>query len=136
MLTNRRLHRLWPSGTWLPGLIDGHTHLFLDIIVPPEAEMDRHANGLFAPGMLLAVLSFGPQKSGDTLTGKSIFAWCAMGLTTASPGETTSQNARPQRERKWHEHRAFRSEGPYTYIGVHTHIHICIRAAVCGSSPL
>ena len=24
--------------TLLPGLIDGHTHLFLDIIVPPEAE--------------------------------------------------------------------------------------------------
>src|SRR5438309_6433749 len=44
------------SATLLPGLIDGHTHLFLDIIVLPEAEQDRHANGLFAPGMLLAIV--------------------------------------------------------------------------------
>jgi imidazolonepropionase-like amidohydrolase len=42
--------------TLLPGLIDGHTHLFLDIIVPPQAEMKRHLNGLFAPGMLLAIV--------------------------------------------------------------------------------
>jgi len=42
--------------TLLPGLIDGHTHLFLDIIVLPEAEQDRHANGLFAPGLLLAIV--------------------------------------------------------------------------------
>ena len=44
------------SATLLPGLIDGHTHLFLDIIVPPETEQDRHFNGLFAPGMLLAIV--------------------------------------------------------------------------------
>ncbi|HEX3352989.1 MAG TPA: amidohydrolase family protein [Terriglobales bacterium] len=44
------------TATLLPGLIDGHTHLFLDIIVPPEAEQDRHANGLFAPGLLLAIV--------------------------------------------------------------------------------
>jgi imidazolonepropionase-like amidohydrolase len=44
------------TATLLPGLIDGHTHLFLDIVVPPEAEMERHLNGLFAPGMLLAVV--------------------------------------------------------------------------------
>src|SRR4051812_40087407 len=25
------------NATLLPGLIDGHTHLFLDIVVPPEA---------------------------------------------------------------------------------------------------
>jgi imidazolonepropionase-like amidohydrolase len=47
--------------TLLPGLIDGHTHLFLDIIVPPEAEMDRHSNGLFAPGLLLAIVE-SPSK--------------------------------------------------------------------------
>jgi imidazolonepropionase-like amidohydrolase len=40
----------------LPGLIDSHTHLFLDIIVPPDAEERRHQNGLFAPGMLLAIV--------------------------------------------------------------------------------
>jgi imidazolonepropionase-like amidohydrolase len=44
------------GATLLPGLIDAHTHLFLDIIVPPEAEMSRHLNGLFAPGLLLAVV--------------------------------------------------------------------------------
>ena len=39
------------SATLLPGLIDSHTHLFLDIVVPPEADMERHSNGLFAPGL-------------------------------------------------------------------------------------
>src|SRR5438477_3047938 len=47
--------------TLLPGLIDSHTHLFLDIIVPPELEQQRHFNGLFAPGMLLAVIE-SPSK--------------------------------------------------------------------------
>ena len=47
--------------TLLPGLIDGHTHLLLDIIVLPEAEQARHANGLFAPGMLLAIVE-SPSK--------------------------------------------------------------------------
>ena len=49
------------SATLLPGLIDAHTHLFLDIIVPPEEEMDRHSNGLFAPGLLLAIVE-SPSK--------------------------------------------------------------------------
>jgi imidazolonepropionase-like amidohydrolase len=44
------------NATLLPGLIDSHTHLFLDIIVPPELEQQRHFNGLFAPGMLLAIV--------------------------------------------------------------------------------
>jgi imidazolonepropionase-like amidohydrolase len=44
------------AATLLPGLIDGHTHLFLNVIVPPEAEQDRHFNGLFAPDLLLAVV--------------------------------------------------------------------------------
>jgi imidazolonepropionase-like amidohydrolase len=44
------------NATLLPGLIDGHTHLFLDIVVLPEVEQDRHSNGLFAPGMLLAIV--------------------------------------------------------------------------------
>ena len=42
--------------TLLPGLIDGHTHLFLDAMVLPEAEQDRHYNGLFAPELLLAIV--------------------------------------------------------------------------------
>jgi imidazolonepropionase-like amidohydrolase len=44
------------SATLLPGLIDSHTHLLIDIIVPPEAEIARHFNGEFAPGLLLAVV--------------------------------------------------------------------------------
>jgi imidazolonepropionase-like amidohydrolase len=49
------------SATLLPGLIDAHTHLFLDIIVPPQLEQDRHSNGLFAPGLLLAIVE-SPSK--------------------------------------------------------------------------
>lgn len=49
------------SATLLPGLIDGHTHLFLDVIVPPEAESQRHSNGEFAPGLLLAIVE-SPSK--------------------------------------------------------------------------
>lgn len=49
------------KATLLPGLIDSHTHLFLDVIVPPEAEMKRHENGLFAPGLLLAIVE-SPSK--------------------------------------------------------------------------
>src|SRR5215468_12494666 len=44
------------NATLLPGLIDGHTHLLLDIVVPPEAERQRHSNGTFAPGELLAIV--------------------------------------------------------------------------------
>jgi len=44
------------SATLLPGLIDGHTHLFLDIIIPAKAETLRHNNGEFGPGLLLAIV--------------------------------------------------------------------------------
>jgi imidazolonepropionase-like amidohydrolase len=44
------------GATLLPGLIDSHTHLLLDVIVPPEAESARHVNGDFAPGLLLAIV--------------------------------------------------------------------------------
>jgi len=43
------------SATLLPGLIDSHTHLLLDVVVPPESEIGRHYNGTFAPGLLLAI---------------------------------------------------------------------------------
>jgi imidazolonepropionase-like amidohydrolase len=49
------------SATLLPGLIDGHTHLFMDIVVLPEVEQDRHSNGLFAPALLLAIVE-SPSK--------------------------------------------------------------------------
>jgi imidazolonepropionase-like amidohydrolase len=44
------------DATILPGLIDSHAHLLLDIIVPPQAEIDREYNPLFAPGYLLAIV--------------------------------------------------------------------------------
>jgi len=43
------------SATLLPGLIDSHTHLLLDVIVPPEDEITRRQNGMFVPGLLLAI---------------------------------------------------------------------------------
>jgi imidazolonepropionase-like amidohydrolase len=43
------------TATLLPGLIDSHTHLLLDVIVPPEAEIARRQNGEFVPGLLLAI---------------------------------------------------------------------------------
>ena len=44
------------TATLLPGLIDGHTHLLMDIVVPPEPEMQRRLNPLFAPAQLLAIV--------------------------------------------------------------------------------
>jgi imidazolonepropionase-like amidohydrolase len=44
------------SATLLPGLIDSHTHLLVDPILPAEAERARHYNGSFAPGLLLAII--------------------------------------------------------------------------------
>lgn len=44
------------AATLLPGLIDGHTHLFLNIVIPPEAEQKRHLNAFFAPADLLAIV--------------------------------------------------------------------------------
>jgi imidazolonepropionase-like amidohydrolase len=49
------------SATLLPGLIDSHTHLLMDIVVPPEVEQDRHSNGLFAPELLLAIVESPPK---------------------------------------------------------------------------
>ena len=49
------------GATLLPGLIDAHTHLFVDIVVLPEVEQDRHSNGLFAPELLLAIVE-SPSK--------------------------------------------------------------------------
>ena len=44
------------GATLLPGLIDGHTHLLLSVVVPPEAEQKRRWNGFFAPADLLAIV--------------------------------------------------------------------------------
>ena len=45
------------SATLLPGLIDSHTHLLLDVIVPPEAELG--SNRHFVAGVAIeGVMSF------------------------------------------------------------------------------
>jgi len=49
------------SATLLPGLIDAHTHLLLDVTVPAEVEITRRYNGEFAPGLLLAIIE-SPSK--------------------------------------------------------------------------
>lgn len=50
------------SATLLPGLIDGHTHLLLSIVVPPEEELNRRPNGLFLPGELMALVAMSPAE--------------------------------------------------------------------------
>jgi imidazolonepropionase-like amidohydrolase len=49
------------GATLLPGLIDSHTHLLLDVIVPAEVERRRRSNGDFVPGLLLAIVE-SPSK--------------------------------------------------------------------------
>ena len=49
------------AATLLPGLIDSHTHLLLDVIAPAEAERARRYNGLFVPDLLLAIVE-SPSK--------------------------------------------------------------------------
>jgi imidazolonepropionase-like amidohydrolase len=49
------------SATLLPGLIDSHTHLLVDPVVPAEAERSRRYNGDFVPGLLLAIVE-SPSK--------------------------------------------------------------------------
>jgi len=50
------------GATLLPGLIDGHTHLLLDVIVPQEAQVKRMSfNGEFEPGLLLTVAGMTPS---------------------------------------------------------------------------
>src|SRR5438552_15300737 len=49
------------GATLLPGLIDSHTHLLLDVIVPAEAESARRYNGDFVPDLLLAIVE-SPSK--------------------------------------------------------------------------
>ena len=44
------------NATLLPGLIDSHTHLLLNVIQPAEAEINNRFNGRFAPGLLLAIV--------------------------------------------------------------------------------
>jgi imidazolonepropionase-like amidohydrolase len=49
------------AATLLPGLIDSHTHLFVNPTVPAEAEFGNRYNAKFAPGLLLAIVE-SPSK--------------------------------------------------------------------------
>jgi imidazolonepropionase-like amidohydrolase len=57
------------QATLLPGLIDSHTHLLLDVVVPAEAEFTRRFNPEFGPDMLLAIVE-SPSKR--VLTGAQL----------------------------------------------------------------
>ena len=49
------------TATMLPGLIDAHAHLLLDVVLPAEVERARRYNGTFVPDLLLAVVE-SPSK--------------------------------------------------------------------------
>jgi len=49
------------GATLLPGLIDSHAHLLLNITVPTEPEIKNRFNGMFVPGLLLAIVE-SPSK--------------------------------------------------------------------------
>jgi imidazolonepropionase-like amidohydrolase len=71
------------GATLLPGLIDGHTHLLLDVVVPPDAESARRYNGDFVPGLLLAIVE-SPSKRG--------FLGAQMAREDLESGFTTVRN--------------------------------------------
>jgi imidazolonepropionase-like amidohydrolase len=50
------------GATLLPGLIDAHAHLLLDVIVPAEEEAKRRFNGDFVPGLLFAIVAMSPSE--------------------------------------------------------------------------
>src|SRR5438105_10747095 len=86
------------GATLLPGLIDSHTHLFLNIIVPPEAEMNREFNPLFAPEYLLAIVE--SQSKRELLCAHMAREDLASGITTVRnlghsgvDGDTELRNA-------------------------------------------
>ncbi len=71
------------SATLLPGLIDSHTHLLLDVVVPPEAESARRFNGDFVPGLLLAMTES---------PGKRVLMGARMAREDLESGFTTVRN--------------------------------------------
>jgi imidazolonepropionase-like amidohydrolase len=71
------------SATLLPGLIDAHTHLLLDVVVPPTSESARRYNGLFAPDLLLAIVES---------PGKRVLLGAQMAREDLESGFTTVRN--------------------------------------------
>jgi imidazolonepropionase-like amidohydrolase len=71
------------SATLLPGLIDSHTHLLLDVVAPAEAERARRGNGGFVPGQLLAIVES---------PGKRLLLGAQMAREDLESGITTVRN--------------------------------------------
>jgi len=71
------------SATILPGLIDAHTHLLLDVVVPPLAESERRYNGDFAPDLILAIVES---------PGKRVLLGAQMAREDLESGFTTVRN--------------------------------------------
>jgi imidazolonepropionase-like amidohydrolase len=69
------------TATMLPGLIDGHTHLLLDVVLPPEAERARRYNGTFVPDLLLSIVE-SPSKR-VLLGAQHARQYLESGITTA-----------------------------------------------------
>ncbi len=62
------------TATLLPGLIDGHTHILLSVVIPPEEQQARQLNAFFAPELLLNIVEspikrafIGAQNARDDL---------------------------------------------------------------------
>jgi imidazolonepropionase-like amidohydrolase len=71
------------SATLLPGLIDCHTHLLLNVIQPTEAEINSRNNGRFVPGLLLAIVES---------PGKRLLLGAQMAHEDLESGFTTVRN--------------------------------------------
>ena len=68
------------AATMLPGLIDGHTHLLLDVVLPAEAERARRFNGTFVLDLLLAIAE-SPNKR-VLLSAQHAREYLESGITT------------------------------------------------------
>jgi len=71
------------SATLLPGLIDSHTHLLMDIVLQAEAERARHLNGGYVPAQLLAIVES---------PGKRVLLGAQMAREDLESGITTVRN--------------------------------------------
>jgi imidazolonepropionase-like amidohydrolase len=68
------------DATMLPGLIDSHTHLLLNIVIPPEEEMKRHLNPFFAPADLLTIVESPTKRA--FLGAQNAREYLESGITT------------------------------------------------------
>jgi amidohydrolase family protein len=76
------------SATLLPGLIDSHTHLLMDITLPTEAERRRRYNGDYVPAQILAIVE-SPSKR--------VLLGAQMAREDLESGITTVRNVEAER---------------------------------------